>query len=92
MLADEDIVDIVGHDNNTSITFQLPDNRHYNSVILHINISIEIYTISFGAISKLKGTCCPKKIPCKFHQKFPWTLYKEVQYHFCHQNNVEATI
>ena len=60
MLADEDNVDIVGHDNNTSFTFQLPDNRHYNSVILHINISIEIYTISFGAISKLKGTCGPK--------------------------------
>ena len=50
MLADGGIVDIVGHDNNTSITFQLPD---YNSVILHINTSMETYTISFDAICKL---------------------------------------
>ena len=54
MLADGDIVDIVGHDSNTSITFQLPDNRHYNSVILYINTSREINTISFGSISKYK--------------------------------------
>ena len=51
MLADGEIVNIVGHDNNTSITFQLPDNRHYNSVILHINTSVEIYNISLGEIS-----------------------------------------
>ena len=57
MLADEDNVDIVGHDNNTSITFTLPDNKHYNSVILHINTSMEIYTISFGGISKLRVFC-----------------------------------
>ena len=49
-LADGEIVNIVGHDNNTSILFQLPD---YNNVILHINTSMETYTISFGAISKL---------------------------------------
>ena len=54
MLADGEIVNIVEHDNSTSITFQLPDNRHYITVILQINISMEIYTISFGAISKLK--------------------------------------
>ena len=57
MLADEDNVNIVGHDNNTSITFQLPDNKHYNSVIIHINTSREIYTISFGGISKLRVFC-----------------------------------
>ena len=50
MLADGEIVNIVGHDNNTSITFQLPN---YNSVILHIYTSMETYTISFGAIGKL---------------------------------------
>ena len=54
MLADREIVNIVGQDNSTSITFQLPDNRHYNSVILQINISKEVYTISFGVISKYK--------------------------------------
>ena len=54
MLADGEIVNIVGHDNNTSITFQLPDNRQYNSVILYISTSMEIYTISFGIISKYK--------------------------------------
>ena len=52
MLVDREIVNIVGQDNSTSITFQLPDNRHYNSVILQINISKEIYTISFCVISK----------------------------------------
>ena len=54
MLADGEIAIIVGHDNSTSITFQLPDNRHYNSVILHINTSMEIYDISFGSLSRLK--------------------------------------
>ena len=54
VLADGEIVNIVGHDKITSITFQLSDNRHYNSVILHINTSREIYTISFGIVSKYK--------------------------------------
>ena len=73
MLADGDIVHIVGHDSNTSITFQLPDNRHYNSVILHINTSREIYTISFGGISKLRVLCIKETF---YYYRVAITIFK----------------
>ena len=53
VMANGDIIYIVVRDNSNSITFQLPDNKYYNSVILHINTSVANYTISLGPMSKV---------------------------------------
>ena len=53
VMANGDIIYIVVPNTSSSITFQWPDNRNYNSVILHINTSVVNYTISLGPIRKV---------------------------------------